>query len=109
MTKNLRGGAQPGGRKREYIRAGTASYSCSTLSRLTRDATSTFWRVPLPSLNPRFTEDSDYMLGEKEKEAFSSLSERPARLRERGDVLPQRRASECRRSRDFPPSTTVRR
>src|SRR2546421_91812 len=47
-------GAQLGGRKRGFIRADTASYSCSTSSRLTKDATSTFWKVPLPSLSRRF-------------------------------------------------------
>jgi len=33
-----------------------------------------FLRVPLPSLNPRFTEDSDYMSGKRE-EAFFRLSD----------------------------------
>src|SRR2546423_1314460 len=47
-------GAQLGGRKKGFIRADTASYSCSTSSRLTKDATSTFWKVPLPSLSRRF-------------------------------------------------------
>src|ERR1700693_3041463 len=73
---SLRGGAQLGGRKREFIRADTANYSCSTSSRLTRDATSTFWKVPLPSLNPRFIEDLATSCGEKEKEFFSNLLER---------------------------------
>src|ERR1700674_2415619 len=107
MTKSLRGGAQPGGRKREFIRAGTASYSCSISSRPTRDATSISWRVPLPSLNPRSIEDPSPCRGENEVQAYFSLLER--RLMQRGDVLLQRRASECRRGRDFPPSTTVQR
>src|SRR6266853_145909 len=54
MKRSFRGGAQPGGRKREFIRVDTANYLCSTSSRLTKDATSTFWKVPLPSLNRRF-------------------------------------------------------
>src|SRR5712664_2252362 len=61
MTKSLRGGGQRGGRKREFIRADTASYSCSISSKLTRDATSISWRVLLPSLNPRFIEDLFHM------------------------------------------------
>src|SRR5438128_6110090 len=54
MKKSFGGGAQPGGRKREFIRVDTANYSCSTSSRPTKDATSTFWKVPLPSLSRRF-------------------------------------------------------
>src|SRR6266850_1275503 len=54
MRMSLRVGAQLGGREKGFIRADTASYSCSTSSRLTKDATSTFWKEPLPSLNRRF-------------------------------------------------------
>jgi len=55
------------------------------------DATSISWRVPLPSLNPRFTEDSDYMSGEKEKK-LSLGCRTSARMGERGGVLPQQQA-----------------
>src|SRR5438876_11214205 len=94
MTKNLRGGAQPGGRKRGFIRAGTASYSCSISSRPTRDATSISWRVPLPSLNPRFTEDSDYMSGEKEKK-LSLGCRTSARMGNAAAAYPNRQPEEC--------------
>jgi len=90
-----------------FIRADTASYSCSTSSRLTRDATSTFWRVPLPSLNPRFTEDPSLMPRRGRNASLLQLSR--AALDATRDLLPQRRASECRRGRDSPPSTTVQR
>src|SRR4029077_7170562 len=74
MKRSFGGGARPGGRKREFIRADTANYSCSTSSRLTRDATSTFWKVPLPSLNRRFTNlgGGEGVLGDRRPEARSN-------------------------------------
>src|SRR5882762_2092536 len=50
------GVVQPGDRRTGFIRADTGSCSCSISSRQTKGATSTFLRVQLPSLNPRFTD-----------------------------------------------------
>ena len=54
---SLAGVALPGNRKRGFITADTEGYTCSTSSRLTKDAISISWRVPLPSQNPKFTEN----------------------------------------------------
>ncbi len=54
---SLAGVALPGNRKTGFITADTEGYTCSTSSRLTRDAISISWRVPLPSQNPKFTEN----------------------------------------------------
>ena len=56
MMTSLAGAALPGNRKRGFITADTEGYTCSTLSRLIKDAISISWREPLPSQNLKFTE-----------------------------------------------------
>src|SRR4029077_1872403 len=57
MMMSLAVVALPGNRKRGFITADTEGYTCSTSSRLTKDVISISWRVPLPSQNPKFTEN----------------------------------------------------
>src|ERR1700730_6889024 len=57
MMTSLAVVALPGNRKRGFITADTEGYTCSTSSRLTKDVISISWRVPLPSQNPKFTEN----------------------------------------------------
>src|SRR6266480_3473946 len=107
MKRSLGVGARPGGRKREFIRVDTANYLCSTSSRLTKDATSTFWRVPLPSLNRRFTN-----MGGREKalgDRRSGVTAQVITPKQRGDAPRQWQASAGLRGKDSPPSRTDRR
>src|SRR5450432_2483463 len=55
MMASLAGVALPGNRKRGFITADMEGYTCSTSSRLIKDAILISWKVPLPSQNQKFT------------------------------------------------------
>src|SRR5882762_4306671 len=107
MRMSFGAGVQLGGRKKGFIRAGMASYSCSTSSRLTRDATSTSWKVRLPSLSRRFINigGSEEARSDRRSGGSESVAQVLTR-KQRGDAPLQWQASVCLRDKGSPPSTT---
>src|SRR6266851_2827025 len=107
MRMSSRVDEQPGGRKMGFIRADMASYSCSTSSRLTRDATSTSWKVLLPFLSRRFINigGSERLGGDRRCGGSESVAQVITR-KQRGDAPLQWQASVYLRDKGSPPSTT---
>jgi len=91
MTKNLRGGAQPGAAERGDLSARYGKLSMQHIKQADEGSTSISWRVRSQSLNPDSTEDSDYMSGEKEKKLSLGFVG-PPQGRGYARVLPQRQA-----------------
>ena len=70
---SLAGLALPGNRKRGFITADTESFTCSTSSRLTKDAMSIFWKALLPSQNPKFAENPAELGPHSSQVRFASI------------------------------------